>query len=553
MSSTSLFRSLISVPSSSIVLNPVAHQRSQEAAGVEYEFESDKTDASETLGDLLMEIDEPTTSSNAIFDCPKCTATFRTKQCLLDHKKEKHNDDTIPVTPAKVKKTRGRPRKIDSSEPENKKKLNEIAKKENNQSKAEKVIKSRKLRNLLNNSPVEKPKRKSNGALTHKCQHCSRVFATVRAKLMHISWTHRQSTKLRTNRFTRNYAPSSSESESEASSESESSSDNETDNESEEKSGSEEESGSESESSNDAEVENGKKSESEADESLANLKRKRDSLASTTSENLPLNTLVSKSDVICEFCFRTFESLKSKNIHIGHKHATEKEPTSKPPTPQPQTSNKPDPPQTSKLTKAVMETSETRFKCSDCPMTFFTEYGLTKHQQWKHPKNRKRLKKKIRRSSSDATARVFKCKKCPKKFPSEQHLMSHDQIRHQNNGHEVKRVRNKSTNVTTYKCCSLVFDSLRSLRVHTSCTNSFKVKAKMEKIKSIVHPNSTAGKFKCKVCNLEYISPDNLLRHYKKVHEDNRPTFKCNVCGGMFQAQRALVGHQKIKHNMNVN
>lgn len=515
----------------------------------QYEFEAEEDSSSDpssenlidkpnattlyTTADLLMELEKPTTIKNANFDCSKCSAKFQTQQNLNNHCTTEH----------KVK--RGRPRKTNRNDTNAKKltKLNlhkekkmklfanavQRATRSNFKLHRPDSRRSRGLRNTRSivgdrdsGSPkVKIPKVKIN---IETCQHCKRTFRNKIARLMHIRQKHRDIPKTTPDQSVENVVPPSTE--------------------------------------------------SQVQEIVT------PSTSANSDENVKPNTPNPQTDAVCEYCSRVFESLRSKNIHVGLKHSAEPAPASensiesfknvspiqsvrpnattsnaasceaketKKPDEVPKRNQTPESNVSSNSIETVKGTetqrpnsrsasefqdSNNRYNCPDCPINFPSAVDLAAHLQSDHNK----IVKKV----SGEKLQVFKCEKCNKHFTSERMYRIHEACRHPVEGHNVKRFKNSRSNVITYKCCSEVFNSIFALESHLK-------KLKDENFFEIIS-NSDTLIYKCKACTLTYSKKCNVIKHFKNNHTSNVPLLTCTQCGGQFQTQLGLTKHVLARH-----
>jgi len=282
--------------------------------------------------------------------------------------------------------------------------------------------------------------------------------------------------------------------------------------------------------------------------------------------------------VKCEFCEESFPTVYTASIHMDIEHPAMKE---------------------------KFDEKYRIYNCDivDCQKSYYTVKALHKHYRDKHGRNPKDLSKYAKRKrtryicpSCDKKFRVkdnfedhleehkagmgtmlFKCDVCDKKFHYRSSVREHKKAHHSDGpdiglcpycGESVKSIyemrrhkkrhedslkyRNKkaATPLTPKKCLYCDHESINiafhMFKEHDHgaicceiCGKKCHGKALLDKHVERFH---STEKVSCKVCGREFTCPDNLYRHMRSQHNEQK-RYKCPHCEKTFQEKQTLEGH----------
>uniref|UniRef100_A0A1B0GL47 C2H2-type domain-containing protein n=2 Tax=Lutzomyia longipalpis TaxID=7200 RepID=A0A1B0GL47_LUTLO len=231
-------------------------------------------------------------------------------------------------------------------------------------------------------------------------------------------------------------------------------------------------------------------------------------------------------------------------------------------------------------TKRYRMIHETRFhsknstklhhECPKCPKRFYTTQDRDDHFYIRHSNQkyqcelcpftcrlRCRMELHLAAKHRTSTSKPYVCQFCDKRFFIPQMLRSHIVRQHKSESeaaklspytcrlcrHKIKRKditdhMQRHNEITDSKCkmCELRFLTSDDLVVHTKS-----------------HESDVAEQITCCFCDFQ--SPNSLTmdRHIEEVHIDPKKTFACGECGKEFQSKGNLKYHENVAHRAEVN
>ena len=125
---------------------------------------------------------------------------------------------------------------------------------------------------------------------------------------------------------------------------------------------------------------------------------------------------------------------------------------------------------------------------------------------------------------------IVSCEVCRKTFSSEINLKSHRKYAH--------------TEDKAHSCnqCGVKFKEKKNLRVHLLTVH--KINQMVEKYCE----EETTTKFKCEICESEFMYKNNLMAHMRSKHEESSGSYGCNKCEARYKHMRTLADHMRTKH-----
>ena len=128
---------------------------------------------------------------------------------------------------------------------------------------------------------------------------------------------------------------------------------------------------------------------------------------------------------------------------------------------------------------------------------------------------------------------VFNCEECGKKLSTIASLLRHKTIVHRNSPAEKLPCK--------WVKCGQMFESVASLKRHMR-EQHFNIKLNTDFQEALETPDS----FQCEMCDNKFKRAENLRRHFKSMHTENK--LSCSECGKIFGRKDNLARHMKTKH-----
>ena len=201
--------------------------------------------------------------------------------------------------------------------------------------------------------------------------------------------------------------------------------------------------------------------------------------------------------------------------------------------------------------------------CFKCKKKFSSEEDLTMHMEKMHKTSNQQLVCPICNYTSSSETEIsqhvkekhsFKCKECNREFPSSDELISHDYEEHRTNN-----VDSSTPPTTTCSKCGHLFSSKNELDIHSAavhgrsnkpydcpiCTYTSTTEADVNNHVEETHV------FRCKDCQSECSSQEELIRHISEMHEtDPERIHICNRCSHEFAREDDLKQHMSLVHEL---
>ena len=248
-----------------------------------------------------------------------------------------------------------------------------------------------------------------------------------------------------------------------------------------------------------------------------------------------LGSHASKTCHICTTCGKGFSRRENLSRHLKTVHLNEKAFTCK-------TCFKTFSEKANLEQHIRLHTGEKPFTCSICNEIFRTRQLYSKHLKRAHDVSVKDVK----------VDNVFECAHCDRTFHRENDLGRHVAAAH--------------GDVKAYECgtCQRTFSTKNQLmeheRIHTGekpfacdlCSDTFRTKGLYHRHVAFKHKDRLskaepvpAADLVCKICDKLFNRKDNLLRHWKAIHVNDR-IFACTTCKASFNQQAKLDDHVRL-------
>ena len=271
-----------------------------------------------------------------------------------------------------------------------------------------------------------------------------------------------------------------------------------------------------------------------------------------------------RGDIICNTCFKTFESYEAVKIHGSSEHGLDQ----------------------SKLLKChfcdkifeancylnhhimAVHALMNQIKCKKCDKPFIANGSLKKHMLNVHQGGNKstcehcnkvyKSHKTLLRHTREVheNRRSHKCDICEETFKRPVHLTEHVANAHQLENQS--QVGNKVPEDLKCEACNESFNTRSEFKEHVKrvherrktqscnvCSKTFMPSSLYLHLRN-VHKSST---FKCKICEKVFSSKNYLKDHIDEIHRMAEKYFKCSQCDKSFFKNSQLKDHQRIVHN----